>query len=100
MTRQFFPLPPVDRLTLVKSDPSLQQTTKTLGPRVRTVDIYQRDLLPLATGNGGNDASNIAGVKFPVPIWLEGLLTGKGQGWKEIVVVSERIGRAGVAPVV
>lgn len=63
------------------------------------MDIHQRDLLPAVGGsqqeqNHGTEASNVAGVKFPVHVWLEGLLRGKGQGWSEIVVVSERAGAA------
>ena len=40
----------------------------------------------------GNEASNVAGVKLPLQVWLEGLLRGKGKGWKEIVVLSWKIG--------
>lgn len=67
--------------------------------RARHVDIHQRDLLPppastsacedSAEQNHGTEESNVAGVKLPFRIWLEGLATG---GYESIVVLSEGFG--------
>lgn len=92
------------RLTLPANnapDPHLKKTVKTLPHRgARHVDIHQRDLIPQPASsspeaadnveqNYGTEESNVAGVKLPFRIWLEGLATG---GYESIVVLSEGFG--------
>lgn len=87
----------MDPLTDNDSDLELRKTVKALPHRgARHVDIFQRDLLPPpasspageynAEKSYGTEQSNVAGVKLPFRIWLEGLATG---GYESIVVLSE-----------
>ena len=43
--------------------------------------------------------SNVAGVKLPLRVWIEGVMAGlkKGEvkGFTEVVIVSEKIGASG-----
>lgn len=85
------------RCTDIASDPTLRRSTKALPPRARALDIYQRDLVSTAPGTAdaathGNDVSNVAGIQLPLIVWLEGLLKGKGRGFKEVVVLSDKVG--------
>lgn len=86
---------PRNSLANGEPDPNLQKTTKKLPRRgARHVDIYQRDLLPVSSSSEdhGTEESNVAGIKLPFWIWLEGLATG---GYEEVVVLSEGFGGNG-----